>query len=59
MPSVTCYVDVEFDAVSLRHGRFDDPQQLTWVLGLSAALGMLMSYGRGLGFGFEGLKFRV
>jgi hypothetical protein len=52
-------VDVEFDAVSLRHGRFDDPQQLTWVLGLSAALGMLMSYGRGLGFGFEGLKFRV
>jgi hypothetical protein len=28
------------------NGRFEDPQSLKWVLGLSAVVGMLMSYGR-------------
>ena len=38
--------DAEPPTCASYNGRFEDPQNLQWVLGLSAVVGMLMSYGK-------------
>ena len=39
--------DAEPPTCASYDGRFEEPQNLSWVLGLSAVVGVLMSYGIG------------